>query len=230
MLDVWPPLVGGLVLLIVGGELLVRGAVQVATGLGVSPLVIGLTLVGFGTSTPELVTSVQAALTGALADASYLAIGGAFSGATDQALPMTMGTARHITDTSQVVHIPGLVGIARLTSPPAGSSPIDHLFAFDLVEPVEPDFFFVQISNGVGKPVWQVFAPADARSFRLPDFPDLSTIVPGSPPNPYVPGTYLVDIFGAKLPPGFDYAHFSYADVSFDQWVAYSHSRTVVQF
>ena len=65
MLDIWLPLIGGLVLLVAGGELLVRGAVQVASGLGVSPLVIGLTLVGFGTSTPELVTSVQAALSGA---------------------------------------------------------------------------------------------------------------------------------------------------------------------
>ncbi|WP_040616230.1 calcium/sodium antiporter [Oceanicola granulosus] len=65
MLEVWLPLLGGLALLIAGGELLVRGAVQVATALGVSPLVIGLTLVGFGTSTPELVTSVQAALAGA---------------------------------------------------------------------------------------------------------------------------------------------------------------------
>lgn len=64
MIEIWAPLVGGFVLLIVGGELLVRGAVQVATALGVSPLVIGLTLVGFGTSTPELVTSVQAALSG----------------------------------------------------------------------------------------------------------------------------------------------------------------------
>lgn len=57
-------LIAGLVLLIVGGELLVRGAVHVAAALGVSPLVIGLTLVGFGTSTPELVTSIQAALAG----------------------------------------------------------------------------------------------------------------------------------------------------------------------
>jgi cation:H+ antiporter len=64
-LEIWLPFIGGLILLIAGGELLVRGAVQVATGLGVSPLVIGLTLVGFGTSTPELVTSVHAALTGA---------------------------------------------------------------------------------------------------------------------------------------------------------------------
>lgn len=65
MLDTWLPLLGGLILLIVGGEFLVRGSVQVATGMGVSPLVIGLTLVGFGTSTPELVTSVQAALSDA---------------------------------------------------------------------------------------------------------------------------------------------------------------------
>lgn len=64
MIETWLPLVGGLVLLVVGGELLVRGSVQVASRLGVSPLVIGLTLVGFGTSTPELVTSVQAAFLG----------------------------------------------------------------------------------------------------------------------------------------------------------------------
>lgn len=57
-------LLGGLALLVVGGELLVRGAVAVAERLGMSPLLIGLTLVGFGTSTPELVTSVQAALAG----------------------------------------------------------------------------------------------------------------------------------------------------------------------
>ena len=55
---------GGLLLLVLGGELLVRGSVRFAARLGVSPLVIGLTLVGFGTSTPELVTSVQAALAG----------------------------------------------------------------------------------------------------------------------------------------------------------------------
>lgn len=55
-------LVFGFALLIAGGEALVRGAVSVAARLGVSPLLIGLTLVGFGTSTPELVTSLQAAL------------------------------------------------------------------------------------------------------------------------------------------------------------------------
>jgi cation:H+ antiporter len=57
-------LLGGLVLLTLGGEFLVRGSVRVAERLGVSPLLIGLTLVGFGTSMPELMTSVQAALIG----------------------------------------------------------------------------------------------------------------------------------------------------------------------
>lgn len=54
----------GLVLLLAGGEFLVRGSVAVAKRMGVSTLMIGLTLVGFGTSAPELVTSIQAALAG----------------------------------------------------------------------------------------------------------------------------------------------------------------------
>lgn len=60
-------LVAGLVLLVIGGELLVRGAVGLAEKAGVSALVIGLVIVGFGTSTPELVTSVEAALAGSAA-------------------------------------------------------------------------------------------------------------------------------------------------------------------
>jgi cation:H+ antiporter len=54
----------GFVLLIAGGELLVRGAVRIAERLGLSPMLIGLTVVGLGTSTPELAASVQAALAG----------------------------------------------------------------------------------------------------------------------------------------------------------------------
>lgn len=54
----------GLVLLIAGGETLVRGATTAARSLGVSPLLIGLTLVGMGTSAPELVTSLTAVLAG----------------------------------------------------------------------------------------------------------------------------------------------------------------------
>ncbi len=56
---------GGLVLLLVGGEFLVRGAVLLALRLGVTPLVVGLTVVGFGTSAPELATSLEAVHSGA---------------------------------------------------------------------------------------------------------------------------------------------------------------------
>lgn len=55
----------GLVLLTFGGDVLVRGAVGAAQRLGVSPLLAGLTIVGFGTSLPELVTSLFAAFDGA---------------------------------------------------------------------------------------------------------------------------------------------------------------------
>ena len=56
----WVLIFGGLALLFIGGEVLVRGSVGVARRLGVSELIIGLTLVGFGTSLPELVTSIRA--------------------------------------------------------------------------------------------------------------------------------------------------------------------------
>lgn len=55
----------GLVGLFCGGEALVRGSVNIARKIAISPFVIGLTVVGFGTSTPELLVSIQAALRGA---------------------------------------------------------------------------------------------------------------------------------------------------------------------
>jgi cation:H+ antiporter len=60
----WLSIAGGLVILTAGAEILIRGATALARRFGVSDLLIGLTLVGFGTSTPELVASVQAAFIG----------------------------------------------------------------------------------------------------------------------------------------------------------------------
>jgi len=57
-------LIAGLVVLITGGELLVRGASRIALRVHISPLVIGLTVVAFGTSAPELFISIQSALAG----------------------------------------------------------------------------------------------------------------------------------------------------------------------
>jgi len=54
----------GLVLLVAGGDLLVRGAVRIAERLRLSPMLIGLTVVGMGTSMPELAASLKASLAG----------------------------------------------------------------------------------------------------------------------------------------------------------------------
>ncbi len=59
-------ILGGFLLLFAGGEALVRGSVGIARKAGMSELVIGLTLVGFGTSLPELVTSLEALHEGAV--------------------------------------------------------------------------------------------------------------------------------------------------------------------
>tara|TARA_R110000796_G_scaffold127333_5_gene242606 strand:- start:18560 stop:19633 length:1074 start_codon:yes stop_codon:yes gene_type:complete len=57
-------LIAGLVLLVAGAEVLVRGAAKLAAQFGIPPLVIGLTVVAFGTSAPETAVSVQAAFNG----------------------------------------------------------------------------------------------------------------------------------------------------------------------
>ncbi|MBW3468774.1 calcium/sodium antiporter [Arthrospiribacter ruber] len=57
-------LVLGLIILLLGGKLLVDGASDIASSMGLSPGLIGLTIVAFGTSAPELLVSINAALKG----------------------------------------------------------------------------------------------------------------------------------------------------------------------
>ena len=64
---------GGIAILILGGAMLVRGASDIATRHNVSPIIVGLVIVGFGTSSPELVVNIIGAATGA----SELAFGNA---------------------------------------------------------------------------------------------------------------------------------------------------------
>jgi len=64
----------GIVILVGGGEFLVKGSASLARSMGISPLVVGLTVVAFGTSAPELAVSVLAAFT----DSGTLAFGNIF--------------------------------------------------------------------------------------------------------------------------------------------------------
>ncbi len=57
-------LIGGFVVLVLGAEILVRGASRLAAAAGMPPLIIGLTVVAFGTSAPEMAVSVGSALGG----------------------------------------------------------------------------------------------------------------------------------------------------------------------
>ncbi len=63
-MSTWSQFGAGLVLLVGGAELLVRGASGLAARMRISPLVVGLTIVALGTSAPELATSLRAAMEG----------------------------------------------------------------------------------------------------------------------------------------------------------------------
>jgi len=64
MLEIIALLIAGFVLLYAGSEGLVRGSSSLAISLGISPLLVGLTVVAFGTSSPELVVSVKTSISG----------------------------------------------------------------------------------------------------------------------------------------------------------------------
>lgn len=91
-------LVVGLALLFLGGEALIRGASELAAGVGVSPLAVGLTVVAFGTSAPEMVVSLDAAL----------------SRASDIAVGNVVG--------SNIANIGLILGLAALVRPMAAKS------------------------------------------------------------------------------------------------------------
>jgi cation:H+ antiporter len=89
---------GGLVVLIGGGELLVRGASLLAASFRISPLIVGLTVVAFGTSAPELGVSLQATL----------------NGSADVAVGNVLG--------SNIINVLLILGLASLVTPLAVSS------------------------------------------------------------------------------------------------------------
>jgi cation:H+ antiporter len=83
----------GLALLVLGADLLVRGAARMSLTLGIAPLVVGLTVVAFGTSAPELAVSIK----------------GALDGQTDLALGNVVG--------SNIFNVLFILGISALIAP-----------------------------------------------------------------------------------------------------------------
>lgn len=123
----------GLALLIVGAEWLVRGASRLAAKIGISPLVVGLTVVAFGTSSPELAINIQAALAGQ----AEIAVGNVV-GSNIFNILVIVGLSAVITPL--VVHqqlirldVPLMIGLSLLT----------YLFALDgLLSTLEGFFLF----------------------------------------------------------------------------------------
>lgn len=104
----------GLVVLVVGGDLLVRGASGIASLLGISPLVIGLTVVAFGTSAPELAVSLSASS----GDAAEIAVGNVLGSNIFNVL-FILGISALVTPlsvASQLIRleVPFMVGVAIL--------------------------------------------------------------------------------------------------------------------
>lgn len=89
----WVLLIVGLILLVIGADLLVKGAARLAANFGIPSLVIGLTVVAFGTSAPELAVSVKAA----------------YSGQAELAIANVVG--------SNIFNILFILGVAALISP-----------------------------------------------------------------------------------------------------------------
>ncbi|MDO5620033.1 MAG: calcium/sodium antiporter [Paracoccus sp. (in: a-proteobacteria)] len=146
----------GLVLLVAGGEFLVRGAVALALRLGITPLVVGLTVVAFGTSAPEMIVSVSAAL----------------KGATDLAMGNVVG--------SNIANVLVILGVSALIAPivtrghdlreswwmMVGASVL--LIALALIGPLGLVAGLVLLA-GLGMTLWRQLSTAGADDTDLPE-------------------------------------------------------------
>ena len=118
---------GGMIGLFAGGEFLVRGAANLAAAVGISPLVVGLTVVAFATSAPELAVVLQSAL----ADKTDLAVGNAVGSNIFNVL-FVLGLSALVTPlivTSRIVRrdVPLMIGASFLLMGLAGDGLISRL-------------------------------------------------------------------------------------------------------
>lgn len=132
-------LVVGLVLLSGGADYLIKGAVAIAAGLNISPLIVGLTIVALGTSLPELVVCVRAALEGAEGIAVGNVVGSNIAnillilGAGALIFPISANRNHFLRDSSIMLGATALflgVSLTGSFTAPAGALMVGLLFAF----------------------------------------------------------------------------------------------------
>ncbi|MEX1233978.1 MAG: calcium/sodium antiporter [Roseovarius sp.] len=173
----------GLIGLFLGGDALVRGAVGFARRMAISPLLIGLTVVGFGTSTPELLVSVDAALGGVPDVALGNVIGSNIAnvllivGATALIWPITVAGATLRRDTGVMV---------------AASLALAAIFALGDVGRLAGA---VLIAALAGYLVWAYVQPGDA----APDEADLPPPMPVLRALLWLAGGLVALLFGAQF-------------------------------
>ncbi len=177
-------LLGGVVALYFGAEWLVRGAARFAAGVGVSPMAVGLTVVSFGTSAPELVVVAVAALKGN----GDLAVGNVL-GSNLANIGLILGITAVITNlkVSGTVlrrEVPIMLAISALMYPIMGDLTVGRIDGFILMVTLTGYLIFVLRSAGeenqevVGE--YEQFARALANLTGKSALKDLALIVAGS--------------------------------------------------
>ena len=187
---IWILFVSGLLCLIAGAEVLVRGASRIAAFLGMQPLVIGLTVVAFGTSSPELAVSIKSALSG---DAS-LAVGNVVGSNIFNVL-FILGISAVIIPLSVSqklirIEIPLMIGISVLT----------WLFAFSgVLSQVEAAVLFGCLVLYLWFLIWEAKREKPSEqfdSFAVPEAPGIGQWVLNSL---FVVGGLALLVFGSRL-------------------------------
>ncbi len=173
----------GLIGLFLGGEALVRGSVGLARRMAISPLLIGLTVVGFGTSTPELLVSVNAAL----------------SGVPDIALGNVLGS-----NIANILLIAGLTALVWPISVPGGTVRRDAGVMVAAAVSLVPIFAMGEIGRLAGiclmaaltaYLVWAYLAPGED---TVPDI-DLAPSMPTLPAALWIGGGFIALLAGAHF-------------------------------
>lgn len=176
---------------------------------------------------PLVEVTGQPPLEGAIADISFTAVGGAYTG---RGAPLSQSSATNIVDVDRSIILPTLLDVAEPVSPLPGGAVEDGLIRFEAAGPYYPDFYYVLLRNSMGIPVWTFILPGTETTVVLPDFPDFSSVAPDTRPAPKPSGPLFMTILAARIDGGHVYEQVSYRDIDSDLWEAYSLTSWAVRF